>query len=132
MSVTDGQIEDFVNRVSAGDPGFSEADRTIIQHMAMTISRQGQAIYKLSRELQDGQLFMNLAKKAVLDSGVDKLPALLGKAVGADYDFEAARNRITEMNREIDQANDFKRALEAVFKFVTFIAPMLCVQTAFL
>lgn len=125
MPITQEQIDDFIDRTSGEDSNLSESDRQIIQHMALTISRQGQAIYKLSRKLQDKELFVTVAQQAVVDSGVDQIPALLGKAVGADFDFETARERITDMNKKISEAKDLHEGLSAILGLVTFVAPLV-------
>lgn len=125
MPITQEQIDDFIDRTSRKDSNLSESDRQIIQHMALTISRQGQAIYKLSRKLQDKELFVTVAKQAVVDSVVDQIPALLGKAVGADFDFETARVRITDMNKKISEAKDLHEGLSAILGLVTFFAPLV-------
>jgi len=125
MPITQAKIDEFIDRVSTGDSKFLESDRLIIQHMALTISRQGQAIYKLSRKLQDQSLFLSIANQAVIDSGVDKIPDLLGRAVGANFDFDAVRGRIADMNAKISEASDFREGLTAILKLVTFVAPLV-------
>ena len=125
MAVSDSDIDQFVDRVTSGGTEFSTKDQEIIQCMAVTISRQAQAIDKLSWELQGKSLFVAIANKAVTDSSVDKLPGLIGRAAGANFDFDAARTRIIEMNKAIVEANDLKEGLGAILKFAVFIAPLV-------
>ncbi len=125
MTISDDDIKKFLERATSDASGFSPADREIIKSLALTISCQSETIAKLSWKLQGETLLTDKFKNALNSIDLEKLTGLMGSAAGAGFDFDAARNRMVQLNNDIAQANDLKEAFGAIIKLAMFVAPML-------
>ena len=124
MKPTDGQIEDFINRLQAGGP-LQNQDAEIVRYLLVTITAQAEVIAKLSFRLDVMHAFSPLASDAIASSGISKLQQSLGNPQRNDFTVQEARDRIDSVLQEIQNQNQVTEVLSSIAKFAIKFAPLL-------